>query len=54
VTLDVLSIAELAKQRRAADAPPLRTNLDIFTNAAILDLGTTDRSRFRIERLKPR
>ena len=54
VALDIMSIAELAKQRKAADAPPLRTNLDIFSNAALLDLGIADRSRFRIERMSPK
>jgi hypothetical protein len=54
VALDVLSIAELAKQRKLAGAPPLRTNLDIFANAALLDLGTSDPTRFRIERLSSR
>jgi hypothetical protein len=51
VALDILSITELSQQRKAAAAPPLRTNLEIFSNAALLDLGTADRSRFRIERL---
>ena len=51
VALDVLSIAELSNQRRTADAPPLRGSTEIFSNAALLDLGTADRSRFRIERL---
>src|SRR3954468_22367178 len=51
VALDILSITGLAKQRKTADAPPLRTNFDIFSNAALLDLGMADRSRFRIERL---
>jgi hypothetical protein len=54
VALDVLSLAELAKQRKQADAPPLRTNLDILSNAALLDLGTADTSKFRIERLAPK
>jgi hypothetical protein len=54
VALDILSISQLARQRREAGAPPLRTNLDIFSNAALLDLGTADRARFRIERLTPK
>jgi hypothetical protein len=51
VALDVLSVRELAKQRKAADAPPLRANLDIFNNAQVLDLGYADPDKFRIERL---
>jgi hypothetical protein len=54
VALDVLSIAELAKQRKLAGAPPLRTNLEIFSNAALLDLGFADPAKFRIERLSPK
>jgi hypothetical protein len=52
VALDVLSVRELAKQRKAADAPPLRANLDIFNNAQVLDLGYADPDKFRIERLQ--
>lgn len=51
VALDVMSIQELAKQRKAADAPPLRANLDIFNNAQVLDLGIADPDRFHIQRL---
>jgi hypothetical protein len=51
VALDVMSIRELAKQRKAADAPPLRANLDIFNNAQVLDLGFADPDKFRVERL---
>ena len=51
VALDVLSVAELARQRKQAGAPPLRLNMETFSNAALLDLGTADPSRFRIERL---
>ena len=54
VALDVLSVAELARQRKQAGAPPLRVNLETFSNAALLDLGTADTSRFRIERLAPK
>jgi hypothetical protein len=51
VALDVLSIRELSRQRKEAGAPPLRANLDIFTNAALLDLGVADPTKIRIERL---
>jgi hypothetical protein len=54
VALDVLSLTELSKQRKRADAPPLRANLDIVNNAALLDLGAADPSKFRIERLSPK
>lgn len=51
VALDVLSVNELSAQRRAAEAPPLRVNMDTFANAALLELGVADRAKFRIERL---
>lgn len=52
VALDVLSIQELIKQRADSGAPKLRANLDVFRNAAILDLGASEPSQFRIERLR--
>ena len=51
VALDVLAIRELSRQRKEAEAPPLRANMDIFTNAAVLDLGVAEPQKFRIERL---
>jgi hypothetical protein len=51
VALDVTAIKELSRQRKEAEAPPLRVNLDIFTNAAILDLGVAEPTKIRIERL---
>jgi hypothetical protein len=54
VALDVLSLRELAKQRKDAGAPPLRAVPEIFNNAAILDLGLADPAKFRIERLGPK
>jgi hypothetical protein len=54
VALDILSVAELARQRKQAGAPPLRVNMETFSNAALLDLGAADTSRFRIERLSPK
>lgn len=53
VALDVLSVSELAKQRKEAGAPPLRVNMDIFSNAGLLELGQADSSRFNVERVKP-
>ena len=51
VALDLLSVHELARQRKKADAPPLRLTMDIFANAALLDLGYDDPLKFHIERL---
>ena len=51
---DDLPAAVNTLARKLADAPPLRVNLDIFNNAALLDLGTANPSNFRIERFGPR
>jgi hypothetical protein len=42
VALDVLSIRELERQRQLAKIPPVRVNWQIYTNAALLDLGVSD------------
>ncbi len=52
VALDVLSLAELDRQRQAADAPPVKLNLDLYNNAALLELGTSDMKRIKIETIK--
>lgn len=51
VALDVMSVSELARQRKAAEAPPLRVNLETFSNAGLLELGLPDSTKFRTERL---
>lgn len=51
VALDILSLRELARQRKESGAPLLRANMDIFNNAAILDLGTANPAKLRLERL---
>lgn len=51
VALDVLSLKELSRQRKDAGASPLRALPEIFTNAAILDLGVADPAKIRVERL---
>ena len=42
VALDVLSIQELNHQRELAKIPSVTTNLEIYTNASLLDLGVSD------------
>lgn len=51
VALDVVALAEIARQRKIVDAPPIRTVPEIFSNAALLELGYADQNKFRIERL---
>jgi hypothetical protein len=52
VALDVLSIKELDRQRRAARAPNVRPNLELYHNAALLELGVADVTRINVETLK--
>jgi hypothetical protein len=42
VALDVLSVRELDRQRQRAKVPPVKPNWQIFTNAALLDLGVSE------------
>ncbi len=42
VALDVLSIQELNRQRQLAKIPGLTTNLQIYTNASLLEIGVSN------------
>jgi hypothetical protein len=52
VALDVLSLGELDRQRQAADAPPVKLNIDLYNNAALLELGNSDVKRIKVEKIK--
>jgi hypothetical protein len=49
VALDVLSIQELVRQRQAAQAPQVKPNLKVYSNAALLPLGTDDLRRIQVD-----
>ena len=49
VALDVLSFKELDRQRQAANAPIVKTNMDLYNNAALLELGASDLKKIRVE-----
>ena len=51
VALDMLSIKELDRQRRRARAPNVRPNLELYRNAALLELGESELSKMEIETL---
>ena len=53
VVLDVLSLQELDRQRRAAGMPAAKTNLDLYRNASLLELGVSDLRKIHIETLRP-
>jgi hypothetical protein len=42
VALDVLSVRELDRQRHLARVPPVKVNWQMYTNAALLELGVAD------------
>jgi hypothetical protein len=42
VALDVLSLYELDRQRKIANAPPARPRMDLYSNASLLELGISD------------
>jgi uncharacterized protein (DUF362 family) len=52
VALDVLSLRELDRQRRAVHSRELRPNLELYQNATLLELGVSDFSKIDVERLK--
>ena len=54
VALDVLSVQEINAQRvRAAEALAARTNrLDLYRNAALLELGSADASKIELREVK--
>ncbi len=49
VALDVLSIDELQRQRRAAGAPETNPNRELYSNAALLELGVSDLKRIQVD-----
>jgi len=48
VALDVLSLEELDRQRRLANAPPVKPNTDLYANAALLELGVNDLKKIQV------
>ena len=51
VALDVLSIQELERLRKTAGVSNVNTNLDLYSNAALLELGINDPRRIAVETL---
>ena len=49
VALDVLSIKELDRERRAAGAPTLKPWMELYANAALLQLGENNADKIRVE-----
>ncbi|HWH71897.1 MAG TPA: DUF362 domain-containing protein [Candidatus Sulfotelmatobacter sp.] len=53
LALDVLSLEELERQRRLANAPAVKINRELYNNAALLELGVNDLKKIQVEYLKP-
>ncbi len=51
VALDTLAIQELDRERQAAQAPAFKPNLQLYSNAALLQLGVNDPDRIQVERI---
>jgi hypothetical protein len=51
VALDVLSIQELNHQRELAKAPAVKTNLALYQNASLLEIGISDPRRIQVEKV---
>ncbi len=49
IALDSLAIQELNKQRLLAKVPPSKTNLEIYQNASLLELGVSNLKSIQIE-----
>ena len=49
VALDVLSIQELDRQRTATDAARVKSNLELYGNASLLELGISDLKRIQVD-----
>lgn len=52
VALDMLSIKELDRERRTFDAPQFRPNLELYSNAHLLQLGENDLTKIHVEKIR--
>ncbi len=51
VALDVLSLQEIDRQRKAAKAPPVKMDLELYQNASLLEIGVSDPRQIDVTRL---
>ena len=52
VALDVLSIQELERQRLASHAPEVKPGMELYNNAALLELGVSDPKAIQVDRVQ--
>jgi hypothetical protein len=53
VALDVLSLQEIDRQRQVAGVPLVTTNLELYPNASLLEIGVSDLKRIQVDKLPP-
>jgi len=51
VALDVVSLQEIERQRKASKAPTTKTNLELYQNAALLEIGISETNHIDLIRL---
>ena len=51
VALDVLSLDEINHQQQLAGVPATNTNMDMFNNASLLEIGVSDTNRIDVTNL---
>jgi hypothetical protein len=51
VAIDVLSLQELERQRQAAKAPEVKSRMELFQNASLLELGVSDLNKIQVEQI---
>ena len=52
VALDTLAIQELDRERQLVQAPEFKPNLQLYANAALLQLGVNDLARIQVEKIR--
>jgi len=52
VALDTLALKELDRVRHALDAPAFKPNLELYTNAALLQLGVNDPAKIPVDKIQ--
>ena len=52
VALDVLSVRELERRRESAIASAGKTNMDLYSNASLLELGVSDLKRIQVDNVQ--
>ena len=52
VALDMLAVKELDRERRTFDAPQFRPNLELYSNAHLLQLGENDLTKIHVEKIR--